>query len=89
MCRRLASGTLAGSLRRHNRSIRRDAVLLLISENFGVEPRLIRLVTLTPRLDWVAGGERPFPLFLMRESTAQNGRENGECIHFLLVSHTA
>jgi hypothetical protein len=63
-------------------------MLLLISENFGVEPRLIRLVTLTPRMSCVAGGERPFPLFLLRELTARYGREKGECIHLLLVSHT-
>lgn len=52
-------------------------MLLLISENFGVKPLLIRLVTLTPRLGWVAGGERPFAFFLVRESTIRHGREKG------------
>lgn len=89
MCRCIASGTFAGSPRRYCRSIRRDAMLLLISENFGVKPPLIRLVTLTPRLGWVAGGERPFAFFLVRESIVRHGREKGYCIHLLLVSRTA
>jgi hypothetical protein len=62
-------------------------MLLLISENFGVKPPLILLVTLTPRVGWVAGGERPFSFFLVRESTALHRREKGERIHLLLVSH--
>ena len=63
-------------------------MLLLISENFGVKRLLIRLVTLTPRVEWVAGGERPFPFFLIRESTALHCREKGQYIHLLLVSRT-
>ena len=62
-------------------------MLLLIFINFGVKKLLIVLVTLTPRAGCVAGGERPFSFFLVRESTAPHRREKGECIHLLLVSH--
>jgi hypothetical protein len=50
-------------------------MFLLIFEYFGVEPLLIVLVALAPRLDRMAGRKGPFTFCLMRVSIVQHHNE--------------
>jgi hypothetical protein len=56
------------------RRLRRNFVFLLIHKNLGVEPLLIVLVALTPRLDGVMGREIPLPFCLPSMSLHSIGK---------------